>query len=318
MSAGRSAAERERFLRQRALDFEEKASDARAEAGRYKAAAETERRIVEQLGRLAAEGYHVLADRKWPGSKRANVDCVVVGPSGVFIVDPKCWSGVSLGAGGITRAGKDVTDDLTPLNGLAETTRSALAEVGLPAREVHVLAVLAGWGDLSTSVGTVEVVGERKLLSRIVSGGNRLSAGQVDAVLRACVDLFAAKESVQAGVSVPSQRDRARASAAPDEIELALLTEDELQDSILGGGLLAPIEDWMTFPAPRTGPADAAFRFGAQPHPRGRGYREIRGGPASSGLAGADPSRPDSGHEFRAHDSGRAEAVVRTACSGDR
>ena len=32
-------------------------------------------------------------DVRWPGRRRANLDHVVVGPSGVFVVDTKNWSG---------------------------------------------------------------------------------------------------------------------------------------------------------------------------------------------------------------------------------
>src|SRR3954451_21471051 len=48
-------------------------------------AAEYERLALESLG------WRVLADRRWAGSNRANVDVQLVGPGGVVVVDAKTW-----------------------------------------------------------------------------------------------------------------------------------------------------------------------------------------------------------------------------------
>ncbi|WP_432476684.1 NERD domain-containing protein [Nocardioides sp. GXQ0305] len=42
---------------------------------------------------LRTSGWTVLHDVPWPGRQRANIDHVVVGPGGVFVVDAKNWSG---------------------------------------------------------------------------------------------------------------------------------------------------------------------------------------------------------------------------------
>lgn len=242
MAAGGSAAEQAHRKRLNALKHEQQASWLREEADRYELAAETERRIVAQLSRLVPDGFHVLPDRVWPGSKAANVDCVVVGRGGVFIVDPKCWADVSVAPGRITRRGEDVTRELAHLSDLAETTRTVLADVGLPPREVHVIAVLAGWGELSTEVNGVEVLGERALLRRIASAGERLSADQVDEILTACVQLFPAKPSS----TVPPQR-APRTGKAADPAQLDFLSAGELRQALMDGVQGKPIEDWMTF-----------------------------------------------------------------------
>lgn len=49
-----------------------------------------ERRTARTLRRLARAGYVVLHDRALPGS-RANVDHLVIGPSGIWVVDSKRW-----------------------------------------------------------------------------------------------------------------------------------------------------------------------------------------------------------------------------------
>jgi hypothetical protein len=60
-----------------------------------------ERRTARLLDRLVRDGYVVFHDLAVPGSP-ANVDHVVLGPSGVFVIDSKQWSGsVHQGADGL-------------------------------------------------------------------------------------------------------------------------------------------------------------------------------------------------------------------------
>ncbi|PZQ88275.1 MAG: hypothetical protein DI534_12510 [Leifsonia xyli] len=66
---------------------------------------------------LAAHGYHLIADRQWPGSRTAQVDLVVVGPSGVHIVDSTMWREVAIAAGHIFRGDADVTEELDGTRG---------------------------------------------------------------------------------------------------------------------------------------------------------------------------------------------------------
>jgi hypothetical protein len=60
-----------------------------------------ERHTARLLDRLTPDGYVVLHDLAVPGS-RANVDHLVIGPSGVFVIDSKQWTGrVHQGADGL-------------------------------------------------------------------------------------------------------------------------------------------------------------------------------------------------------------------------
>jgi len=56
----------------------------------WKVGAEGERRVAEVLAE--AQGVEVLHDRRIPGSK-ANIDHIAIGPSGVFVIDAKKYSG---------------------------------------------------------------------------------------------------------------------------------------------------------------------------------------------------------------------------------
>jgi hypothetical protein len=62
-----------------------------------------ERRTARLLERLTGDGYVVFHDLAMPGNSSANVDHLVIGPSGVFVIDSKQWTGsVHQGADGLT------------------------------------------------------------------------------------------------------------------------------------------------------------------------------------------------------------------------
>jgi hypothetical protein len=45
------------------------------------------------LGALSAQGWRVFHDVTWPGRSQARIDHVLVGPSGVFVIDSESWTG---------------------------------------------------------------------------------------------------------------------------------------------------------------------------------------------------------------------------------
>lgn len=249
MLAGESAGGES--LRQLALAeaHERAATEARAAASRYSVAAVTEKQTARTLSPLAAVGHHLLADRRWPGSQRAQVDLIVVGPSGVFIVDTKAWKDVSFINGRLYRGQEDVTDDLDNLASLADLTQAHLAEIGLAPGEVHVLAVLAGRQGVNLAVGTVQVVGEKDALRAIAAKGNRLTPGQVDAVLQRALTLF---PEVNAPAPVVAAVPEPVLPAPSMQItQDALLSDEEVNDALMAGIMAQPIEEWMSFLHPQ-------------------------------------------------------------------
>jgi hypothetical protein len=61
-----------------------------------------ERHTARLLGRLHRDGFVVFHDLAVPGSTSANVDHLVIGPTGVFVIDSKRWTGtVHQGADGL-------------------------------------------------------------------------------------------------------------------------------------------------------------------------------------------------------------------------
>ncbi|MDH6181360.1 hypothetical protein M2152_001542 [Microbacteriaceae bacterium SG_E_30_P1] len=241
-SAGASA--RLESERQAALAAEHRraAEDAEQAAARYRIAAVTEESVARRLTSLSAVGYHLLPDRGWPGSRSAQVDLVVVGPGGLFIVDTKAWKEVTVAAGHIFRGQADVTEDLDNLADLAYGTEQVMAEVGLAPGEVHPIAVLAGQRGIKERVGTVEVVGEHDILRHIAHYGARLTNAQVDTVLAAAPQHFplvGAPAPVVAAVPEPV--------LAEPSVQPPLISDEEVREALMEGILAAPIEEWMSF-----------------------------------------------------------------------
>jgi hypothetical protein len=65
---------------------------ASAEASAWRKGARGERRTARRLRRLVRRGYVAFHDLGMPGS-RANIDHLLIGPSGVFVIDSKQYTG---------------------------------------------------------------------------------------------------------------------------------------------------------------------------------------------------------------------------------
>ncbi|MEJ3404771.1 UvrD-helicase domain-containing protein [Rathayibacter sp. YIM 133350] len=223
------------------------AEEAARKAINYRAAADSEKRIARVLAPLAASGYHFLPDRQWPGSRRAQVDMVLVGPGGLFIVDTKAWRDPLIAAGRVFRDQEDVTDEFNGLADLAWKTEAALADVGLAPGEVHAVVVFAGMKGLKASVGTVEVVGEGDIVSVIARRGQRMSAANVERVLHAALDYF---PMVGAAAPVDISLPEPVVELEPAPSLEHLRTPEEVEAAFLEGLMAPPIEEWMAFLAP--------------------------------------------------------------------
>ena len=249
MAAGDSAGAESRRQLALADALEKSAVDARAAAGRYGIAEVTEKQTARTLAPLSGLGHFLLADRCWPGTRRAQVDLVVVGPGGVFIVDTKAWAEVRIDNGRIYRGDADVTDDLLGLADLADVTQADLAEVGLAPGEVRPIIALAGRKDIDATLNGVRVVGERDVLKCIASHGNRLTPAQVDIVLSRALALFPqANAPAPIVATVP---EPVLPMPAGEVAQEALLSPEEVNDALLQGILAQPIEEWMSFLHPQ-------------------------------------------------------------------
>ncbi|MEO7006847.1 MAG: UvrD-helicase domain-containing protein [Terrimesophilobacter sp.] len=260
MPAGASAALQAQRMSALATSHLIEAERANAASGRFAAAAIAERRLATRLSPLTAHGYYLLPDRQWPGSKNAQLDLVIVGPSGVWIVDSKHWNDFRVAAGHIYRDQADVTDDVLRLADVANAAEGAFADIGLAPGEVRTLLVMVGHTGRLGEVGTVEVVGEEDVHRHLARRGKRLTTSQVEQVLALAMQYFPAYVGAQAEAAVPivaepvlsELPDTMQDDGAPGGVnELGdideLLSEADVHDVLTAADLAAPVEDWMTF-----------------------------------------------------------------------
>lgn len=248
MSAGTSAAQQAQRMSALAKSYLLEAERASAASGRFAAAAVAERRLATRLSPLTAHGYHLLADRRWPGSKNAQLDLIVVGPSGVWIVDSKHWNDFTVAGGAIFRDQADVTDEVLRLADVAYDAEEAFACVGLAPGEVRPLLVMAGHKGRLGEVGPVEVVGEIDAHKHLTSRGTRLTTNQVERVLAVAMKYFPAYVGAQ-----PELTDLTIAEPVLDDpVAFPLdnepfLSEEEVREALTEAEFAAPVEEWMTF-----------------------------------------------------------------------
>lgn len=206
-------------------------------------ASRTERQVAGSLAPLAAAGYTFLHDRGWPGSRsRAQIDHLLIGPGGLFIVDTKAWADVEIVLDRIFRGQADVTDELAGLADVGWRAEAEMAEIGLAPNEVHVLVVLAGRAMPPTRVAGVTVVGERGAAKHINSHGRRLTDAQVEKVLVRTLAYFPVLDTATHAVDT-SIVDRPLPEAPPEP----LIEMSEVTNVLLAGLTASPIEEWMAF-----------------------------------------------------------------------
>lgn len=145
-------------------------------AASFERGAEGERVVAALLTQLPPEWF-VLNDLHWPGREKANIDHVVVGPTGVFVIDAKNWSGsVKVSNGCLRQNGysrRSATD------GGMEAAR-AIGALLPSVNPRHVVPVICFVGEAGAN-GTVDgvwICTSGTLLSALQAGRPVLSAEQ--------------------------------------------------------------------------------------------------------------------------------------------
>lgn len=211
-------------------------------ARNYAAAAASERWLGELLEPLSERGYTILADRKWPNSSSAQVDFVLVGPSGIYIVDAKSWADVTINSGRIYQGQDDVTERFDDIASLGTLTEEALADVGIAPGEVHVVAVFTNRKKLRARIGQVDIVGGDAALDHLIGRGDRLQPSTVKLALAALEELFPhyAMPERPTELTLP-------APVVPITEQEALISLEEIESALWANILAKPIEEWMSY-----------------------------------------------------------------------
>lgn len=149
----------------------------------WEAGGRAEQSVVRVLVGMDDAGWHVLPDRRWPGTRRANIDVIVVGPGGVFVVDVKNWREITVERGRLWRGDADADDDVRKLLDQTVAVEEVLVEAGLPPTEVVPLLVLARRKNVRAQLDRVTVLGEQDLTRDLARRGARLAPDLVEQLL---------------------------------------------------------------------------------------------------------------------------------------
>jgi hypothetical protein len=149
-----------------------------------------ERSLGNALEQLRERGFGVLHDRRIPGT-RANIDHLVVGPAGIFVIDAKSYSGkVERRDRGWVLArdwrlyvgGRDRTTLVTGVAAQQEAVRNAL--IDSPFHDCRVVPVLcfvdSQWDIMATPFvfDDIRVVWP-KMLGELFKARGELGSGQI-------------------------------------------------------------------------------------------------------------------------------------------
>lgn len=240
MAAGQSAYDVARRQREKAARLERSA--ALWEQG---AAGEVEvARALEAL----PDGWVVLHDLAWPGRPKANIDHVVIGPGGIFVVDAKNWTGTI-----------EVRDQVLRQNGRQrEQTVSAAAEAAIALQRTlpvsHLcMGVLCFVGDypLSGWARDVMVCTSANLVAMLLSRPAALSRNEVERCAAVMRQLPAREQSAAGSGRRPSRsagrapRTRAVSAKNHDRPRILQLAGVLTFLVLLVSGALTPVTGWV-------------------------------------------------------------------------
>ena len=153
-----------------------------AAAGQYYGGAVGERDVGRVLSHLPS-GFHVFNSIRFPSG---DVDHVVVGPTGVFSIETKNYSGtIAVREGHLIRNGELLARD--PIRQSRLEARYVSSLTGLPQGRLHVVPVVVfarAKVRVHEAVGGVVVVSVETLLDGILSREPQLPQSAVDEVVR--------------------------------------------------------------------------------------------------------------------------------------
>jgi hypothetical protein len=186
VSAGESAGARADGLTTAAARYRQRADNAEKAAEQWQKGKAGEILVAELLDKLSPDGFFHLDDRRLPDSD-ANIDHVVVGPSGAFIIDTKNWSG-SLTTDDVTlrqngrRRDSAVESLRTQAIGVSTVLESATPHFRVPVWPVLCFVGSATIGERVT-LDRVHLVDGEGLAAFIKSGSSTLTPAQVEVAL---------------------------------------------------------------------------------------------------------------------------------------
>lgn len=210
LSAGESARDVARKNREKAARLNQRAE-------RFERGAEGEAATAEVLTALPAS-WAVLHDVRWPGRKRANIDHVVIGPGGVFVIDSKNWSSdIVITDDGLKAGGRSKRDTI-------EAAWAAAGEIAAlipPSARVHTVPAICFVRDepLGGRVEGVMICSTQNLAEMLTSRPPMLGVSESQEVVAMLTQGLEA--AARAARRPRSSASRTKASTSSQKIKIA-------------------------------------------------------------------------------------------------
>ena len=222
-----------------------------AQSARWAKGHRGETAVVAGLQSRLATPWRVLPDRAWPGTRRANIDILLVGPGGVIVIDVKSWAEASIVNGQLFRGQAEAHEEIRKVRDQADAIAEGLANWGLSPNEVVPLLVLHGHAIQPTPIDGVTVVGADFLAALIAHRGERVDVTGVAALARMIDEVAPARSSGTSPRRGSPRRARPRQTRSPQQ---ALFDAAAVTQACRDAAERGPIEQWMVWLDPVQAP----------------------------------------------------------------
>lgn len=140
---------------------------------------EAELRTTHALEDLPDDNtWTVVSDLEWPGGRYGHVDHVVVGPSGVYVIDTKTWGSDVTVFGDVLRYEGHTQDSV--VSSLTEAAASvALLTPGVTPRLVRPVLCVGGGVGMETNLGSLLVCSTDRLVPMLEARVHSMSTHQI-------------------------------------------------------------------------------------------------------------------------------------------
>jgi hypothetical protein len=171
-----------------------------------------ERRTGEVLASLQTHGWAILHDLHWPGRPYANIDHIAIGPTGIFVIDSKNWSGDVIVRQGVLRQNGSRRSDAC--EGAAAATGAVAAFLEPQHRSlVRAVVCLVDQPTPDEQPAQARVLGLDRLEEYLTSGAPQLSAWDVGRISEYLRQLLSGPKSP----AMKTTAELASAGVAPPE-----------------------------------------------------------------------------------------------------
>lgn len=154
----------------------------------WQVGADGEVRTGRLLETLEADGFRVLHDRRIPGARSANIDHIVIGPPGIYVVETKSYKGsLQVRGNEVFVAGRRKNGWIDEVNREAAGVRTALADEIAAHGWTVTPIICVHRADLPwfrSEVLGVRIVSGKDLVKRLRKADPSLSPADVDRIAR--------------------------------------------------------------------------------------------------------------------------------------